>query len=99
MGMRRKKHYHLKHAITDALNLDPKCLGPKMDLLLPSLDPDFKPKKKKLKEGEICDFDSRYVMTEEISNLDKIENEDVTSDSLAVHFPCYYTFYPSDQVM
>jgi hypothetical protein len=73
-----------------------------MDLLLPSLDPEFvnkKANKSKKKEGEHCELDARYIMTEEISNLDKINDEKVSSNSLAENFPCYYSFYPSDHVM
>ena len=50
MGMRKKNHYHLRLAVTDVLVLDPKCLGPRMELLLPALDPDFVHNKKHKKK-------------------------------------------------
>jgi hypothetical protein len=71
---------------------------------LPCLDPDVKaPPKKK----NVAIPHKRFIETDETLGLslidsiskEKVEFDDLTSNDLAVNFPCYYSFYPTDQIM
>ena len=50
VGIRKAKHYSLTNPVTDVLELDPEKLGPKLDCLIPCLDPDIKAAQKKDEE-------------------------------------------------
>jgi hypothetical protein len=50
VGMRKASHYKLVNPATDALELDPEKLGPKLDVVIPCLDPDVKAAQKKDEE-------------------------------------------------
>jgi hypothetical protein len=45
--MRKANHYRMMDPDTDTLELDPEKLGPKLDTLIPCLDPDIKAAQKK----------------------------------------------------
>ena len=72
MGIRKENHYVLRKPCC-GLQLDPKLLGPKIDFLINCLDPDIK-HTKGTKKKTFVDMDTRYIITEEISDLDRIEN-------------------------
>lgn len=47
VGIRKRNHYKLINPDTDTLELDPEKLGPKLDVLIPCLDPDVKAAQRK----------------------------------------------------
>lgn len=94
VGMRKGAcSYLLRHPLTDALELDPDNLGPRVDALIPCLDPDIKPQQKKETEY----MSQRYFESDEMRQYGFFE--DCNVNMLAEKFPAFYSFYPTDSCM
>lgn len=75
------------------LELDPDKLGPRVDTLLPCLDPDIKAQQKKDTEF----MSQRYFESDEMRQYGFFE--DCNVNMLAEKFPAFYSFYPTDACM
>ena len=87
----RKKHDYSLEDSSGSLIMNPDLLGNRMPVIIPCLDPNLSENKRK---------DSNLMATKyKIGHNDYFDDLDITPDYMATHYPVFYDFYPSDEVL